>query len=83
MKSFVCSRSGHLTFLWQHVSHVDALPRVYYFYLWYKARLNVHGSKQEYGTNYFEMYAPVACHLALNLTPIGSFHPQQVVHKTS
>jgi hypothetical protein len=34
MKSFVCSRSGRLTVLWQQVSHVDALPRVYYFYLW-------------------------------------------------
>jgi hypothetical protein len=34
IKSFVCSRSGHLTLLWQQVSHMDALPRVYYFYLW-------------------------------------------------
>jgi hypothetical protein len=33
MNCFVCSRSGHLTLLWQQVSHVDALPRVYYFYL--------------------------------------------------
>jgi hypothetical protein len=25
----------------------------------YKAHLNVHGGKQEYGINYFETYAPV------------------------
>jgi hypothetical protein len=24
-----------------------------------------------------------SCHLVLHSTPIGSFHPQQVVHKTS
>jgi hypothetical protein len=33
----------------------------------YKARLNVHGGKQEYGTNYFEIYAPVVTWFSIGL----------------
>lgn len=33
----------------------------------YKARLNLHGGKQEYGVNYFETYAPVVTWFAIRL----------------
>ncbi len=31
----------------------------------YKARLNLHGGKQEFGTNYYETYAPVVTWFAI------------------
>jgi hypothetical protein len=34
----------------------------------HKARLNLHGSKQVFGMNYFETYAPVVTWFAIRLT---------------
>jgi hypothetical protein len=33
----------------------------------HKARLNLHGGKQEFGTNYYETYAPVGTRFAIQL----------------
>lgn len=48
----------------------------------YKARLNLHGGKQEYGVNFFETYAPVvtwtAIRLCLILAIINSWHLRQI-----
>jgi hypothetical protein len=33
----------------------------------HKARLNLHGGKQEFGTNCYETYAPVVTRLAIQL----------------
>jgi hypothetical protein len=48
----------------------------------HKARLNVHGGKQVYGKNYFEMYAPVvtwfSIRLLLVLSILNNWHTRQV-----
>jgi hypothetical protein len=48
----------------------------------HKARLNVHGGKQAYGKNYFEMYAPVvtwfSIRLLLVLSILNNWHTRQV-----
>ncbi len=48
----------------------------------YKARLNVHGGKQEYGINYFETYAPVvtwfSIWLLLVLSILNKWYTRQV-----
>ena len=50
-------------------------------YKW-KARLNVHGGKQEYAINYFETYSPVvqwsSIHLLLTLSLLESWKTRQV-----
>ncbi len=33
----------------------------------HKARLNIHGGKQEYGVNYYDMYTPVVAWFAIRL----------------
>ena len=48
----------------------------------YKARLNVHGLKQEYGENYFKTFAPVitwfSIQLLLVLSILNKWHMRQV-----
>jgi hypothetical protein len=48
----------------------------------HKARLNVHGGKQEFGENYFETYAPVvtwfSIRLLLVLSILNNWHTRQV-----
>ena len=48
----------------------------------HKARLNVHGGKQEYGENYFETFSPVvtwfSIRLLLVLAILNSWHTRQV-----
>jgi hypothetical protein len=48
----------------------------------HKARLNVHGGKQEYGVNYFETFAPVvtwvAVRIILILSILNKWHTRQV-----
>jgi hypothetical protein len=46
----------------------------------HKARLNVHGSKQVYGENYFKIFAPAVTWF---LTPSGPLDPAQMAHKAS
>jgi hypothetical protein len=38
----------------------------------HKARLNLHGGKQQFGVNYFETYAPVVTWIAIRLMVIFS-----------
>jgi hypothetical protein len=48
----------------------------------YKEHLNLHGGKQEYGTNYFKMYAPVVTwfliQLLLVLSIFNKWYTRQV-----